>query len=241
MNPSETASQLFAIARGIPAPIGPHRCFYCNAVCADDFLSKEFVKGSFTGWAGVANPNSDFVCGGCVATMNESADIQIPNESRIGQRIRNYSWLITESSARAFTKAHIAEIRQHCLNPPQPPFVLVISDSGQKQLLYRAPVCLDVNSPIVMLEDEPIPYLIPALSQMLDLCGLLIAATGKPALREPVSFSFARAILTAYPATGEKMLEEWERVQSTPLARLATWLSASKEDQKEKYDSNNGL
>lgn len=228
-------SLLFAKARGIPLTAGQYSCFYCGASCAEGHPVKQYVKGSFTGWSGVANPSAEFVCGGCVASMDESATVPLPNEVREGQRIRNYSWLVTETSAKAFTKAHVAEIRAIALNPPAPPFALIISDSGQKQLIYRAPVCLDADSPIVMLEDEPISYSIPQLRQILGLCGKLIAAVGKPPLKEPFSFNLVRAILDTWPEEGEQLINQWQRVGASPLARLALWISDAKESQRKIY------
>lgn len=230
-----TPSKLFLQALKLPANPGEHTCFYDSEPCDESLAAKEFVKGSFTGWAGVANPSSGFVCAGCVATMNELADITVGGEARDGQKVRNYSWVITTVSAEAFTKAHIAEIRGYCLNPPKPPYVIVIADSGQKQLLYRAPVCVDVNSPVVMLEDEPVSYSIPALRQMLELCGKLIAATGKPPLKEPLNVSTTRFILECWPDEGEELINRWQRVSASPLARLALWLSDSKESQRRTY------
>lgn len=229
------ASTLFANARKIPLTAGKHSCFYCGASCAEEFPVKQFVKGSFTGWSGVANPSADFVCGGCVASMDESAIVSLPNEVREGQRIRNYSWLITETNAKAFTKAHIAELRAVALYPPPPPFALIISDSGQKQLIYRAPVCLDARTMTVMLEDEPISYSIPQLQQMLVLCGKLIAGVGKPALKENFTGSIVRYILETWSEEGERLIEQWERVRQNPVARLALWLSDGKEAQRRVY------
>lgn len=232
--PTLAVPELFARAQGIAPRTGSHRCFYCGAGCDSTYSSKEFVKPSFNGWSGVASPDSSAVCAGCVACLNESADITLPHESRTGQRIRNYSWVVTSTSARAFTKAHVAELRAICLNPPAPPFAIVISDSGQKQLLYRGVVAMDRASPTAMLEEERITYQPHQLAEMLSLCGKLIAATGKPALKEKISFNFARAVMD-FHANGEELIHQWERVQSSPLARLATWLSANKEEQMKAY------
>lgn len=230
-----TVPKLLAIAQRADFADGAHFCFYCGASCDDSYSSREYVKSSFNGWTTVAAPNSLAVCAGCVICLNEHADIQLPQEARTDQRMRNYSWIITKGSARAYTKAHVAELRAACLAPPTPPFAIVISDSGQKQLLYRGVVAMDAAMPTLTLEEERITYQPCHLEQILELCGKLIAATGKPALKEPIHFIFARAVIERFPDDGESLLAEWQRVQNTPLARLAIWLSASKEEQQKIY------
>ena len=70
---------------------------------------------------------------------------------------------------------------------------------------------------------------------MLTLCGKLIAAVGKPPLKEPFSFNLVRAILDTWPEEGEQLINQWQRVGASPLARLALWISDAKESQRKFY------
>jgi hypothetical protein len=153
-----------------------------------------------------------------------------------GMAARMYSWLImsqppclalpwAQSHRFAFTKAHIATIREILVNPdmlPEPPFVVVLSDSGQKQLIFRAPVALSKDVFEVMLEDQPIRMTPAGLKERLELAAAISTKMGKPALKEIASFSFyTRA--QKYGIVTE--LEEWAQVQHEPLSQLAAWLA----------------
>lgn len=214
---------------------GDFRCFYCGSSCSDEHPSAIHVKDSFTGRDGVFAPGSHVVCGGCVLCLRESADIVlIDGQLRSGQMMRGYSWVINSTSAKAATKAHVAVLRSICLDPPEPPFAICLSDSGQKHLLYRGAVNHARDPVVVTLEGERVEYCSLSLAARLTLCGKLISATGKPALRESVNARFATAVLGRF-RDGESVLTEWIRVREQPLSRLAAWLAPPKEESAREY------
>jgi CRISPR type IV-associated protein Csf1 len=226
----KTTPQLLAAAHGVACE-GPLSCFYCGAPCDGTHPAAEHVKDSFTGRPGVRAPGSPAVCRGCVLCLREDAEVdQIDGQRRRVTKacMRAFSWVVTRDSARAGSKAHLDHLRAVCLNPPPPPFAIVLSDSGQTHQLYRGVVNHASDPIVVTLEAEPIAYRTATLSAALALCGKLCAATGKPALREPVDFRLASAAIGRY-RDGESLLSEWSRLQATPLGRLAAWLVANKE------------
>ena len=225
-----TVPELLACSFGITC-FGSHRCFYCGASCDETYLSSEYVKGSFNGRGEVIAPGSPAVCAGCVLCLRESCDlIQITGEPRNVRvaAMRAFSWLVTADQSRAGSKAHLAELRAVALNPPPVPWALVLSDSGQKHLLYRGVVNHDGPPWVVTLEGERVSYSPSELSCRMILCGQLIAATGKPALAEPVTIRLASSVIGRY-RDGELLVENWNRVRTEPLSRLAAWLSPKKE------------
>ena len=232
---------LFALAHGTICT-GPHRCFYCGAPCAEEYPAAEYVKDSFTGRNSVPCPGSPWVCAGCVLCLREKADLTTHDgKARTGQKVRGYSWVITGERATACTKADLQHLRYVCLNGPDTvgPWAVVLSDSGQKHLLYRGVVNQTVEYPrTVTLEGEPITYHRDDLLARLQLCGQMVAATGKPALAEEPTSRFGIAIMERYPGSGERLLLEWERVREQPLSRLAAWLSAPKVDCEKEYPAD---
>ena len=74
-----TGPQLFA---GIKNPSGDHRCFFCNGVCDETHKRKDYVKNTFTNRDIVKCPASEFVCGGCVMSLNERATINLIDGSK---------------------------------------------------------------------------------------------------------------------------------------------------------------
>jgi CRISPR type IV-associated protein Csf1 len=160
--------------------------------------------------------------------MQEKAVIALPcGTVRTGQRIRCYSWVITETSAIAATKAHREWIFAQCMQPPPPPFVICLSDSGQKHLLYRAVVCHSQATVTVTLEGERIHYTPELLQNRRRICQRIAAVLGKPSLREPLTIQQQMRLVEYYQEP--ELLAEWLSVQSEPITRLATWLTPSRE------------
>jgi len=144
--------------------------------------------------------------------------------------MRSYSWVITQLSARAATKAHIEQLRAIALSPPAPPFAIVLSDSGQTHQLYRGVVNYVRDPVVVSLEAERIEYRLGALRSLIDLASRIAAVCGKPALAPPVGIRQAILIMEHYPdGEGESILENWQRQAGTGVGRLAAWLCPGKD------------
>jgi len=218
-----TAPQLFASYW----PEGPHRCYYCGGRCDETHRAADLVQSSFTARDTVAG--GEYVCPGCIAAMDERATITLADgEVREGQRVRCYSWVITAEAAIAATKAHRAWLTGACLSPPEPPYVISISDSGQRHLLYRAVVCHSREIITATLEGERVTFTPYELDERLTLCRKLIAATGKPALSEAPTARFGMSVVSHHD--DESLISTWLECREQPLSRLAAWLSPPKEE-----------
>ena len=220
---------------------GGHRfCFFCGAKCGEGNTTVEHLKDSFTGWSSVARPASKYVCDGCVWCMRDTAEIhKIDGTSAIISRaaVRAFSWIVTMESALAASKSHFAELRQACLNGlPSDAWAIVLSDSGQKHLLYRGAVNQGGSEWTVTLEEEPITYRSEQLASRLELCKKLAAVRGKPSLAEPIDANFAIAVASHF-RDGDSLLQEWSKVWGQPLSRLAAWLTPRKDECLELYPS----
>jgi hypothetical protein len=217
-----TGPQLFAGRK----ESGPAICFYCAGRCKEKNASKDIVKSSFTGLDTVTL--SSWVCDGCIVAMDERATIQlIDGEVRHGQKTRLYTYIFNEHWKRGATKAHREEILIMCLSPPEPPFVISLAESGQKHLLYRSVVNYSCDSITVTLEGVPIHYTPSALRDRLELTKRVCAATGKPALKEAMSFNTQMRVCEYYE--DESVLMQWLKVCGEPLTQLAIWLCPPKE------------
>lgn len=222
-----TVPELFAAAHNKTPRTGPHRCYYCGALCDGSNESREYVKSSFTGIDTVTAQHSPAVCDGCVMCLDERRTITTHDgQRREGQRVRGYSWILSPAGAVPCTKADREFIRATCLAPPIPPYAISISDSGQKQLLYRGVVNHSRDVVTVTLEGERISYRQEQLAERIRLVMPLIAATGKPALEEGLS---VRQRMTCTEECGEEAVSRWKLVCGEPLTTLAIWLSPGKE------------
>lgn len=227
-----TVPALMALVHGQQC-VGDERCFYCGAPADGSYPKSQHVKSSFTGLTGVVAPGSDSVCAGCVLCLREACEFdQVDGSHRVAtvSAMRGYSWVITKDRALAATKAHLVLLRAICLSPPEPPFAVVLSDSGQTHQLYRGVVNHSGPMFALTLEARRVEFTPAALAERLALCGRLVAATGKPALSEPISSRFAMSVLERFPVNGEAFLNQWGVIRLAPLSLLAAWLSPKKED-----------
>lgn len=213
---------------------GEFRCFYCGAPCDGSRLVQKHVKATFTGHAGVMDPGSPAICEGCVLAFAESADVPTfagSVRSVAKNAMRSFSWLVTADRVVGGTKSDLADWRALCLVPPPPPFAIVLSDRGQKHLLYRGVVCRG-GPPYyaVTLEEERIHYWPSELKDALAFSEKLWAA-GFPARSsfglnqfdgDPPPFEAAARL--AYPD-----VVYWDVVKSKPITRLAAWLAPKPE------------
>jgi len=227
-----TASELFS---GNKHNHGDHNCYYCGASCDEQYKTADYVKDTFTNRDIVKYPQSQFVCVGCVESLGNGEDkmpfidgtVKVRENAR-GMCPRMYSWILFTDHKLAGTKAHIKEWRELLANPPEPPFAVILADSGQKQLIFRAPIAMSKKCFSILLEDECIEVIPEQLAERLEMCTPICAALGKPALQGEISFSS----YTRYNEYhGEiETLEKWLAIRDQPLSRLAAWLSLSKEN-----------
>ncbi|WP_078124029.1 hypothetical protein [Leptospira alexanderi] len=227
-----TPSSLFAPSKITESEI--HLCYYCGASCNDAYTKKDYVKDTFSNRDIIFHPGSDFVCHGCIASFSESTDIElIDGEERSSQRIRQYSWILTTKNKICVTKKHLKEIRNMVLNPPDPPFAIILAESGQKHLIFRSKVAYSKNYFPVSLEDEIIFVNPTELKNRLDLIKKLIVVTGKPALADKYSdTSFYINIFKEYGEQANILLTDFFKIRDESLTRLALWIAPNKEDCK---------
>lgn len=220
-----TAPQLFA---GILNPSGEELCFYCGGTCDTSNTVKDFVKPTFTNRDIIRRPSSQYICSGCVCTLNERAEINLANEEvRTGQKTRLYSWVFDSNGRIAYTKAHLKRLTEIILNPPEPPFGIVLATSGQKQLLFRSVIAWSRDNFPVMVEEEIITVSITCLKEKLSIASIVIAAIGKPGLSE-MSQSHAIRFFDYYGNLN--MFGLWKSEMHNPINRLALYLSPSQKE-----------
>lgn len=221
-----TTPALLARALGHAQDSGPHACFYCGHACDGSHAVHDYISGCFTGWSAVARPDSLYVCSGCVLATRESVELDGYDKP---QRMRSMSWVITSASARHYSKGRIADLRAVLLDPPEPPFSLVLAVSGQKHIIYLSPVNQTRGVVTVQFELERVTYRPAALAERIRLCTQIAAATGKPALSEPPTASLAVRLAQYYGGDIEPLMIWFDQWQS-PLSRLAAYLTPRKED-----------
>lgn len=108
-------------------------CWLCGCETEAGFPKKQIIKPTFTDHDIVKAPRSEIVCEHCAWALSR-------------RELRNYSILATRDG---FFHPSKAQIREVLLNPPEPPFVLCLSKSGQKWLHIK-------SEPAVSREEFPV-------------------------------------------------------------------------------------
>lgn len=223
-----TASMLFA---GKEHRQGDYNCYFCGASCDDS--NPVNISEKFTNRDIIKYPSSNYACVGCtLANSNGFSQelLMIDGTTKICDTLRSsaprmYSWLLTTNKRLAFTKAYIAYAREELLNPPNPPFAFIFADSGQKQLIFRAPVAFERDNFSVMLEDNIIDINLDKFKQYMELANSISVNMGKPVLKEPVTMS---TMIQAKKLNLVNKIMDWQKVQHEPIAQLAAWLAIPK-------------
>jgi hypothetical protein len=135
----------------------------------------------------------------------------------------------------AYRREQLAAVRAIALDPPEPPFALILTIGGRTHQLYRGVVCHSRDECVLTLEGERIYYSPAALADRIDLCKQLIAATGKPRLAESPAAVMVCTLQEHYGGAAAELLDRWEPVWSAALTRLALFLSPVKEDCAREY------
>jgi len=210
-----------------------NNCFYCGNECNQNNSIKEFVKKTFTNYDLVKGPSSKFVCEECVWAFGSKSKIAMNDgEIRSGSP-RNYSWLITEKNKIAYTKKHVKELRSLLFSPPKTKFKLILSDSGQKHLIFRMDWANSQDNFYIQFEEEKVLINIEKLKYYLDITDKLSAAIGKVALLKCTDIKFAVTIEKYYGHLNE--YEKWIKIYTTKFAKLAVWLTKNKKESQNEF------
>jgi CRISPR type IV-associated protein Csf1 len=206
---------------------GNKECYYCGHKCDEENIAKDFVKITFNNRDIIARPAGGFVCHGCAMVMSSDQTItMIDGEIREHQKIRSYSWVLTKEKNLAATKAHIGLLRSIILAPPEPPFAIILSNSGQKQLMFRAKIAFERDNYPLTLEEEIIAVNIGELIERIILAEMIIKVLGK---QGALSVNI-KEIITLSDCYDEAIWKKWIALINEPITRLATWISRPKKE-----------
>ncbi len=153
-------------AVGLPAWVPPADlrgepgcCWLCGADCTVNVWRRSAViKKTFTNHNQAKVIASDSLCEACAAlsvkeTWGNYVAAHPEEELKTGHAMswRSYSHVFSETGHASPTRARW---RDFLLNPPEPPFLFIITTSGQKHLIFRGRVSFDREYFPLLLEEE---------------------------------------------------------------------------------------
>lgn len=219
---------------------GEERCFFCGNSCGTEYSKKDYVKKTFTNHDIVISPGSNYVCSGCVIStgMGQPGFRMIDGSykeatTKRGGAPRLYSWILSNKSNVAANKGHMKYLRESILSPPEPPFAIVLADSGKKQIIFRCPVSMSRDGYPLQWEEELLIINTAELYKYLTMADKCSAACGKMGLAACEDQQFVSNVYKYYGST--VVFEEWQEVYGKPLARLAAWLAKPKKEAQIAY------
>ncbi len=213
------ATELIAIASGTPCR-GEQKCFYCGNPSGEHAVE---IGSSFNDWSSVAYPNSESICSGCKIAFDEKR--QIAGRDKL-QKVRNWSWMVTDGGMTILGSPK--DIRQSCLVPPSGRFAIAVAVSGQKHILWRAPVNQPGDIVVVQMEMTRVVYRPDELDRTLQRAKKIVAASGKPALTQPIDTGLY--VRLAEAGLSDLDIMQWFDLAASPLSQLAAFICPPKEE-----------
>lgn len=140
--------------------IEPHvrLCVLCGDRMTEGIPRSKVFSDVFTDWPYCRNISGTHVCPACCLTI-----LTNPN-GRIA--MRTYSWLATKKELKPLNRPDAREI---LLNPPEPPFLIVLAISQKKHLIFKGTVSYSREVFPIMLEETPVFIQRSEFAELLEL------------------------------------------------------------------------
>lgn len=148
-------------------------CWLCGgATDGVGWPQKTAFAPTFTNFNLAVVPSSQSVCQACVAmAQNETWNLYLAAHPELGLKSgkrmgwRYYSHLFTPNSHESPSRERWREL---LLDPPEPPFIMCMSESGQKQLIFRCQIAHSRDEFPVQVEEDSIVLNRSAFSGVLE-------------------------------------------------------------------------
>lgn len=143
------------------------QCWLCGGeIEISGWKVKEAIGNSFTDHNIAAAPHSASVCGSCAALTSKAAwvfacekhdhDPYFPTKDNKKPFLANWMFSSHVFSNEGWLRPSRVDVRDILLNPPEPPFVITIAETGKKHVIFRAKVNYDKSEFVVNLDENQI-------------------------------------------------------------------------------------
>ena len=143
------------------------QCYLCGKEITEGFPRKTVIKPTFTDVPYARAPRSQTVCAECTFCLSNKP-------------LRMYSILASPNQLKHPIRG---EWRDTLLNPPEPPFVLVLATSGQKWLHFKGRVNFKRDDYWILLEEMVIQVNRAKLANLLLVIEQLYTTFTKDEIR----------------------------------------------------------
>ncbi|MFZ3132836.1 MAG: hypothetical protein WA125_17460 [Desulfosporosinus sp.] len=199
-------------------PTTDRNCYLCGKEITEGFPRKTVIKPTFTDTPYARAPRSQTICRECTFCLSNKP-------------LRMYSILATPFALKHPIRG---EWRDTLLDPPEPPFVLVLATSGQKWLHFKGRVNFKRDNYWILLEEVVIQVSRSKLANLLDVIERLYTTFTKDEIRSG-SYNVSR-IKTFGTDRWEKLENEIEKERGMRLFELAVMVAKKEKEEVRKND-----
>ncbi|MBW2084460.1 MAG: hypothetical protein JRI54_00290 [Deltaproteobacteria bacterium] len=175
-----------------PAPEGKlsGQCWLCGCRPETGHPKKKIIKPTFTDHDLAKIPWSEMVCEHCIWALSY-------------RELRNYSLLATGNGLYHLSRL---QIRETLLQPPKPPFLMTVAESGQRWLHFKAKVNLSNQKFTVRMDNYDVMVVPGRFKDLLNIIESLYQVFTKKEI-ETGQYQSHRI--------REFGLERWEQLEKT--------------------------
>ena len=205
-------------------------CWLCGSDLGGTGVPRESaIKDTFTDHDKCASPRSTHLCRACVFCFSER--VPWPGRDKL-QRMRNYSHFVIGGQWLPLSKGDKAQMREILLAPPEDEWLGVVAESGQKHLIFRAPVALGASRCAIQFEEQQLAYAPRDLARELEVIETLYQAGFSKAEIETGDYNQARMLKAGLRVwrAAERQAQPW---RGSVLFRLALFLAQKREQNSE--------
>ncbi len=150
------------------ADVNDEQCWLCGGKTGGKGQPvKTIIKPTFTDIDRAQINNSNSVCPGCCFCLSY-------------RELRNYSIVVADGMIAHPTRP---ELKCLLLNPPEPPFLFCIAESGQKWLHFKSEIAYSQNNYPVQMEDTMIYVNVDELKKILSIIEELYTVFSKEEIK----------------------------------------------------------
>ena len=184
-------------------------CMVCGAETEGGIPHKKMLGDTYTDWGIHKMPESSHICKACAFCL-----LLNPAKGRIA--LKNYSYI----AADRLYICNRAEMRDWLVDPPEPPFVAVVTISQKKHLATKAAVSYRRERYACMLEEERIYVDLAAMQNCMRLVEALrgIGMTKTDIETRRIKYSLVKRWNTGQMVETVKRLNEHDKTRILPLA-----------------------
>lgn len=213
-------------------------CWLCGGLLIDPIPRDSWVKPTFTNHNIVGDPDSAFICGPCEwAHSDRNVDLQRLTGKDKPQRMRNYTHIVSGGVWYPLSKGQKRDMAALLLAGGGFPELVVIAESGQKHLVFRA----TVNQPgqltgWVQFEEDTLCIQQGVLRDCLTGINSLLTLGFSKAEIESGNYLTYRIRQTGIE-TWDELESEIAGLRGSPVFALAVFLGQKEEADEREHDA----